>query len=153
MKFRTDSFPMQGLMYKYFIQTLHLVEPPLVKAGKKTSRVGLTVSTSGITIMDASTGEITSEISIYDIAHCSTDANFPTVFSFIATNKNETNECYCFASRKRKLAQKATLTIAEAFQLAFEIWQNSSAEKQSPAILNSGNHSSRHWVHFDEDLD
>ncbi|ODM94709.1 Low density lipoprotein receptor adapter protein 1-B, partial [Orchesella cincta] len=152
----------------------------MVKAGQKTSRVGLKVSTSGITILEPNTGETRLEISIYDIAHCSTDSSFPNVFSFIATNKNDVNECYCFAARKRKMAQQITLTIAQSFNLAFEIWQNSSLEKDTSdhfggqdnvrviigstdsaqSCSSSGSSSANHnpvedirsgqWVHFDE---
>jgi len=44
-----------------------------VKAGQKTSRVGLKVSTSGITILEPNTGETRLEISIYEWVHTYVD--------------------------------------------------------------------------------
>jgi len=140
----------------------------MAKAGKKPYRVGLNISSDGVTLSEQSSGEIRMAISIYDIAHCSADAQHPNVFSFIATNKNDVNECYCFATRKRKQAQHITLTIAQAFNVAFEMWQNSSMENNGagssvsdneivPVVVgSSGSVGSsgcgvQEWVAFDQD--
>ena len=72
------------------------------------------------------------------ISYCSADATYDHVFDFIATNKNNTMECHAFLCKKRKMvnttsncllfklnvqAQSATLTIAQAFNLAYSYWQ------------------------------
>ena len=53
------------------------------------------------------------DTSILRISYCSTDTTHNNVFAFIATNKNETLECHAFAAQHRKMAQAATLTIAQ----------------------------------------
>ena len=53
------------------------------------------------------------------------------------------------------MAQQVTLTIAESFNLAFEIWQNNSGEMGLES-KRSHETSAKHlqsWVHFDDDTD
>lgn len=77
-------------------------------------------------------------MSIYRISYCSADATFDRVVAFIATNKNETFECHAFLTSKRKIAQAAALTISQAFNIAFEKWQEKSESKSKPDF-NSNN--------------
>ena len=49
------------------------------------------------------------------ISYCSTDTAHNSVFAFIATNKNDTLECHAFLCPHRKMAQAATLTIAQVY--------------------------------------
>jgi len=51
------------------------------------------------------------------------------VFAFIAVNKDESLECHAFLCRKRKIAQAASLTVAQAFNLAFSSWTNDQKNK------------------------
>jgi hypothetical protein len=67
---------------------------------------------------------------IFRISYCSADATFDHVFAFIATNKDNTMECHAFLCPKRKMAQAATLTIAQAFNLAFECWQREKEKRK-----------------------
>lgn len=62
------------------------------------------------------------------ISYCSADATHDHVFAFIATNMNETMECHAFLCPKRKMAQTVTLTVARAFNTAYEAWQLSQAD-------------------------
>ncbi|KAL2737203.1 low density lipoprotein receptor adapter protein 1-like isoform X1 [Vespula maculifrons] len=62
------------------------------------------------------------------ISYCSADATHDHVFAFIATNLNETMECHAFLCPKRKMAQTVTLTVAQAFNTAYEAWQLSQAD-------------------------
>lgn len=50
------------------------------------------------------------------------------MFAFIATNLNETMECHAFLCPKRKMAQTVTLTVAQAFNTAYEAWQLSQSD-------------------------
>ncbi|XP_059082612.1 uncharacterized protein LOC131880113 [Tigriopus californicus] len=97
---------------------------------KKLPHVKLTISLRGIHMIDLITEETRLEVSVYRISYCSADATYDRVFAFIATNKNETLECHAFLCPKRKMAQSATLTIAQAFNLAFELWQTSQERKR-----------------------
>lgn len=92
-------------------------------SGKKLPRVSLAVSLKGIRMTDLATEEDQLQVSIYRISYCSADATHDHVFAFIATNLNETMECHAFLCPKRKMAQTVTLTVAQAFNTAYEAWQ------------------------------
>lgn len=98
---------------------------------KKLPRVALTVNPKGIVTRDLSTGEKHLDFSIYRISFCSADASYDRVVAFIGTNKNETLECHAFLCSKRKVAQAAALTISQAFNIAFELWERAKEEKSS----------------------
>ncbi|XP_067145264.1 low density lipoprotein receptor adapter protein 1-B-like [Centruroides vittatus] len=98
-------------------------------SSKKLQRVAMTVNPKGILISDLNSGETQSNFSIYRISFCSADANYDRVVAFIATNKNETYECHAFLCSKRKVAQAAALTISQAFNIAFDIWEHAQGEK------------------------
>ncbi|XP_015596960.1 low density lipoprotein receptor adapter protein 1 isoform X2 [Cephus cinctus] len=97
-------------------------------SSKKLQRVSLAVSLKGIRMTDLATEEDQLQISIYRISYCSADAMHDHVFAFIATNLNETMECHAFLCPKRKMAQTVTLTVAQAFNTAYEAWQLSQAD-------------------------
>ena len=89
----------------------------------KVERVALTISLRGIKMVQCTTSEIRLDVSIYRVSYCSTDTSHSSVFAFIATNRNDTLECHAFVCPHRKMVQAATLTIAQAFNLAFKSWQ------------------------------
>merc|ERR1711892_1521118 len=93
------------------------------KLDRKLDRVALTISLRGIKMVDCGTNVLHLDFSIYRISYCSADATYDHVFSYIATNRNNTMECHAYLCPKRKMAQSATLTIAQAFSLAYEYWQ------------------------------
>jgi low density lipoprotein receptor adapter protein 1 len=95
------------------------------KQDRKLERVALTISLRGIHMEpQGSDLEASTNFSIYRVSYCSTDTLAHTSsFAFIATNKNDTLECHAFLCPHRKMAQAATLTIAQAFNLAFKQWK------------------------------
>ncbi|POI31089.1 hypothetical protein CIB84_005160, partial [Bambusicola thoracicus] len=65
------------------------------------------------------------------ISYCTADKIHDKVFAYIAQNQlNENLECHAFLCTKRKMAQAVTLTVAQAFKIAFEFWQASKEEKE-----------------------
>merc|ERR1711892_912317 len=100
------------------------------KDDRKLNKVALMVSVKGIKMSDLETGNIKFDFSIYRISYCSADATFTHVFAFIAVNRNESLECHAFLGRRKKIAQAATLTIAQAFNLAFDRWKEKSEEEK-----------------------
>ncbi|KDR18200.1 Low density lipoprotein receptor adapter protein 1 [Zootermopsis nevadensis] len=92
-------------------------------SGKKLQRVELSVDLHGIKVVDLGTEDTHLEVSIYRISNCSADAAHDRVFAFIAKNTNETMECHAFLCHKRKIAQTITLTVAQSFNTAYELWQ------------------------------
>ncbi|XP_077363221.1 low density lipoprotein receptor adapter protein 1-B-like isoform X2 [Festucalex cinctus] len=99
-------------------------------SGKKATKVYLKVTPQGITLYDSSTDNCLENISIYRISYCTVDKVHERVFAFIAQNTfNGTLECHAYLCSKRKEAQAVALTVAQAFGLAFELWQVTREEK------------------------
>jgi len=93
------------------------------KHDRKVERVALTISLRGIKVVEVATGACTLDFSIYRVSYCSADLTYDHVFAFIVTNRDGSLECHAFLCPKRKVAQAATLTIAQAFNLAFKVWE------------------------------
>ncbi|XP_030075345.1 low density lipoprotein receptor adapter protein 1 [Microcaecilia unicolor] len=93
-------------------------------SGKKLQKVMLKVSPRGIVLHDGGTSDLIENVSIYRISYCTADKMHDKVFAYIAQSQlNETLECHAFLCTKRKVAQAVTLTVAQAFKVAFEFWQ------------------------------
>ncbi|XP_074970584.1 low density lipoprotein receptor adapter protein 1 isoform X2 [Phalacrocorax aristotelis] len=100
-------------------------------SGKKLQKVTLKVSPRGIVLNDSRTNELIENVSIYRISYCTADKIHDKVFAYIAQNQlNENLECHAFLCTKRKMAQAVTLTVAQAFKIAFEFWQAAKEEKE-----------------------
>ncbi|XP_061452569.1 low density lipoprotein receptor adapter protein 1 isoform X2 [Rhineura floridana] len=114
-------------------------------SGRKLRKVTLKVSPRGIILSDSLTNEPIENISIYRISYCTADKVHDKVFAYIAQSQYSENlECHAFLCTKRKMAQAVTLTVAQAFKLAFEFWQASKEEKEKreKAILEGESTSS-----------
>uniref|UniRef100_A0A8B9KFZ2 PID domain-containing protein n=1 Tax=Astyanax mexicanus TaxID=7994 RepID=A0A8B9KFZ2_ASTMX len=93
-------------------------------SGKKLQKVTLKVSPRGIILYDSASNQLIENISIYRISYCTADKMHDKVFAYIAQSQgNETLECHAFLCTKKKVAQAVTLTVAQAFRVAFEFWQ------------------------------
>uniref|UniRef100_A0A8B9SAC0 Low density lipoprotein receptor adaptor protein 1 n=1 Tax=Apteryx owenii TaxID=8824 RepID=A0A8B9SAC0_APTOW len=138
---------LEGMLFRLKYMGMTLVEQPkgeelsaaAVKrivatakaSGKKLQKVTLKVSPRGIVLNDSGTNELIENISIYRISYCTADKIHDKVFAYIAQNQlNENLECHAFLCTKRKMAQAVTLTVAQAFKIAFEFWQASKEEKE-----------------------
>lgn len=104
------------------------------QVSRKPERVSLHVSLQGIRMAHTTTSELLLHTSIYKISYCSADAHYDHVFAFIATNDNDTCECHAFLCPKRKMAQAVTVSIAQAFNLAYEYWKMAVENKESGVI-------------------
>uniref|UniRef100_A0A8C1N0I4 Low density lipoprotein receptor adaptor protein 1b n=1 Tax=Cyprinus carpio TaxID=7962 RepID=A0A8C1N0I4_CYPCA len=92
--------------------------------GKKLQKVTLKVSPRGIILYDSVSNQLIENVSIYRISYCTADKMHDKVFAYIAqSQRNETLECHAYLCTKRKVAQAVTLTVAQAFRVAFEFWQ------------------------------
>ncbi|XP_018413530.1 PREDICTED: low density lipoprotein receptor adapter protein 1 isoform X1 [Nanorana parkeri] len=100
-------------------------------SGKKLQKVLLKVTPRGIILYDSVTNQLIENVSIYRISYCTADKLHDKVFAYIAqSQQNETLECHAFLCAKRKMAQAVTLTVAQAFKVAFEFWQVSRDNKE-----------------------
>ncbi|KAF3833582.1 hypothetical protein F7725_024786 [Dissostichus mawsoni] len=97
----------------------------LAKAmGKKPQKVALKISPQGILLFDSLSNKQLENVSIYRISYCTVDKLNDKVFAYIAQNTlNGTLECHAYLCSKRKVAQAVALTVAQAFTIAFELWQ------------------------------
>ncbi|NXX48269.1 ARH protein, partial [Tricholaema leucomelas] len=100
-------------------------------SGKKLQKVTLKVSPRGIVLNDSGTKELIENVSIYRISYCTADKIHDKVFAYIAQSQgSESLECHAFLCPRRKTAQAVTLTVAQAFKIAFELWQAAKEEKE-----------------------
>uniref|UniRef100_H3CV50 Low density lipoprotein receptor adaptor protein 1a n=1 Tax=Tetraodon nigroviridis TaxID=99883 RepID=H3CV50_TETNG len=99
-------------------------------AGKKPQKVALKISPKGIVLYDSLTNKLLENVSIYRVSYCTVDKLHDKVFAYIAQNTlNGTLECHAYLCSKKKVAQAVALTVAQAFTVAFELWQEAKEEK------------------------
>ncbi|KAK4825019.1 hypothetical protein QYF61_023023 [Mycteria americana] len=104
---------------------------------RKFQKVILTVSPRGISLQDADTKEMVENISIYRISYCTTDKLQNKVFAYVAQSQESgALECHAFLSPKKKIAQAVTLTVAQAFQMALDLWEASHAGSRQEQPLH-----------------
>ncbi|XP_051730974.1 low density lipoprotein receptor adapter protein 1 isoform X1 [Ctenopharyngodon idella] len=99
-------------------------------SAKKFRKVTLTVSPKGIIISDTETNDLVEDVSIYRISYCTTDKTQDKVFAYVSQSQfNETLECHAFLCQKKKIAQAVTLTVAQAFKVALDMWEIAQEDK------------------------
>ncbi|XP_042151047.1 low density lipoprotein receptor adapter protein 1a isoform X2 [Oncorhynchus tshawytscha] len=99
--------------------------------GQKPLKMSLKVSPQGLMLYDRLTNQLLDNISIYRISYCTADKLHDKVFAYISQNPlNGTLECHAYLCPKRKVAQAVTLTVAQAFRVAFELWQVAKEEEE-----------------------
>lgn len=88
--------------------------------GTKTPKVELTISIDGVAVQEPKTKRILHQYPLHRISYCADDKGEKKFFSFIAKESpdSEQHSCYVFVSDK--LAEEITLTIGQAFDLAYK---------------------------------
>ncbi|XP_040016680.1 low density lipoprotein receptor adapter protein 1 isoform X2 [Gasterosteus aculeatus] len=101
---------------------------------KKFRKVTLTVSPKGIIMTDTETTDLIENVSIYRISYCTADKTQDKVFAYVSQSPfNETLECHAFLCQKKKIAQAVTLTVAQAFKVALDMWEIAQEDKNKKA--------------------
>ncbi|XP_019868451.2 PTB domain-containing adapter protein ced-6 [Aethina tumida] len=128
----------EGIRKLRFTQQLRKSE-----TGAKTRKVELTISIDGVAIQEPRTHTILHQFPLHRISYCADDKGEKKFFSFIAKQPNQvdneaedTHECFVFISDK--LAEEITLTIGQAFELAYKRFLETSGkdlESQRRAML------------------
>ncbi|KAK0135531.1 Low density lipoprotein receptor adapter protein 1-B [Merluccius polli] len=99
-------------------------------SAKKFRKVTLTVSPKGIILTDTETTDLIEDVSIYRISYCTADKTQDKVFAYVSQSPfNETLECHAFLCQKKKIAQAVTLTVAQAFKVALDLWEIAQEDK------------------------
>ncbi|KAG0423619.1 hypothetical protein HPB47_000613 [Ixodes persulcatus] len=86
--------------------------------GTKVPKVELTISVDGVAVQDPKSKRIFHQHPLHRISYCADDKSDKKSFSFIAKESDgERHSCFVFSSEK--LAEEITLTIGQAFDLAY----------------------------------
>ncbi|XP_031757787.1 low density lipoprotein receptor adapter protein 1-like isoform X2 [Xenopus tropicalis] len=103
-------------------------------SAKKLQKVIVTVTPGGLSLQDGETSQLIDNVSIYRISYCTTDKVQDKVFAYVAQNQaSESLECHAFLCPKKKLAQAVTLTVAQAFKVALDLWESAHEGKEQPS--------------------
>uniref|UniRef100_A0A183GSA9 PID domain-containing protein n=1 Tax=Heligmosomoides polygyrus TaxID=6339 RepID=A0A183GSA9_HELPZ len=90
------------------------------QSGAKLQKVDIQINVEGVTIVDYKTKTVLHRYPLQKISFCADDKQDKRIFSFIAKSQSdpEKHECYVFLSDK--MAEQITLTVGEAFDLAYK---------------------------------
>lgn len=87
--------------------------------GFKLPRVELHINLDGVNIVDAKSKIVLYKYPLHRISFCADDKNDKRLFAFIVKQSADSDEHRCFVFLSDKLAEEITLTIGEAFDLAY----------------------------------
>ncbi|XP_030643108.1 PTB domain-containing engulfment adapter protein 1 isoform X1 [Chanos chanos] len=87
--------------------------------GQKTPKVELQISIYGVKILDPKTKEIQHNCQLHRISFCADDKTDKRIFTFICKD-SESNKHLCYVFDSEKCAEEITLTIGQAFDLAYK---------------------------------
>lgn len=86
--------------------------------GQKPPKVELTISADGVTVQDPKTKMIMHQYALHRISYCADDKSDKRMFTFIA-KAGDSNQHFCYVFDSEKCAEEITLTIGQAFDLAY----------------------------------
>lgn len=113
----------EGIRKLQFNQQLKKAE------GTKMSKVELTISIDGVAIQEPKTKRIMHQYPLHRISYCADDKGEKKFFSFIAKEGAESEKHMCFVFVSDKLAEEITLTIGQAFELAYKRFLDTSGKE------------------------
>ncbi|XP_019768928.1 PTB domain-containing engulfment adapter protein 1 [Dendroctonus ponderosae] len=112
------------------------------ETGAKTKKVELTISVDGVAIQEPRTHSILHQFPLHQISYCADDKGEKKFFSFIAkqqSSEGKSDDAHlCFVFISDKLAEDITLTIGQAFELAYKRFLDTSGkdlETQQKAVI------------------
>ncbi|XP_022422937.1 PTB domain-containing engulfment adapter protein 1 isoform X2 [Delphinapterus leucas] len=86
--------------------------------GQKIPKVELQISIYGVKILDPKTKEVQHNCQLHRISFCADDKTDKRIFTFICKD-SESNKHLCYVFDSEKCAEEITLTIGQAFDLAY----------------------------------
>ncbi|XP_044071898.1 PTB domain-containing engulfment adapter protein 1 isoform X6 [Siniperca chuatsi] len=87
--------------------------------GQKTPKVELQISIYGVKILDLKTKDVQHNCQLHRISFCADDKTDKRIFTFICKD-SESNKHLCYVFDSEKCAEEITLTIGQAFDLAYK---------------------------------
>ncbi|XP_071977087.1 PTB domain-containing engulfment adapter protein 1 isoform X4 [Engystomops pustulosus] len=86
--------------------------------GRKTPKVELQISIYGVKILEPKSKEVLYNCQLHRISFCADDKTDKRIFTFICKD-SESNKHLCYVFDSEKCAEEITLTIGQAFDLAY----------------------------------
>lgn len=103
--------------------------------GGKLQKVSLSISSKFIKLKDVAKESKLEDLPLYRVSYCTVDPYYDKVFCYISRNPEDKKlECHAFLCSKKSKAEAITLTVAQAFNIAYEKWQNHKKAKQRKAV-------------------
>ncbi|XP_035250442.1 PTB domain-containing engulfment adapter protein 1 isoform X2 [Anguilla anguilla] len=87
--------------------------------GQKTPKVELQISIYGVKLLDPKTKDVLYNCQLHRISFCADDKTDKRIFTFICKD-SESNKHLCYVFDSEKCAEEITLTIGQAFDLAYK---------------------------------
>ncbi|XP_022118328.2 low density lipoprotein receptor adapter protein 1-A-like [Pieris rapae] len=118
----------------------------------KLPKVNVDISSKGIIVSDAESQENVLSVSIYRISYCSADAANARVFAVVegkTAGSSETHIVHVFVCARRRQARALALSLAHAFNDAYQAWQASEAS----SLQAGGRRRVTPWANFSSDSD
>ncbi|XP_047535555.1 low density lipoprotein receptor adapter protein 1-like isoform X1 [Vanessa atalanta] len=140
---RAASAPATALAVRSALHTAKTVN-------KKLQRVNLDISSKGILVTDADSQENVLSVSIYRISYCSADAANARVFAVVegkCVGGDDSHVVHVFVCARRRQARALALSLAHAFNDAYQAWQ----ANQAASLKSGGKRLVTPWVHFPDE--
>ncbi|CAL1537819.1 unnamed protein product [Lymnaea stagnalis] len=93
--------------------------------GQKPPKVELLISADAVTVLDPKSRTIIHQYPLHRISYCADDKSDKRMFTFIAKEANG-NQHFCYVFDSERCAEEITLTIGQAFDLAYKRFLDSS---------------------------
>ncbi|ODM98552.1 PTB domain-containing engulfment adapter protein 1 [Orchesella cincta] len=123
----TEAEQPKGIdVVKDCIRKLKLDEEIRRAEGGKTPKAEVTISIDGVAVQEPKGKKVLHQFPLHQISYCADDKAEKKFFSFIAKD-GEVHRCFVFSSEK--LAEEITLTIGQAFDLAYRRFLESSGRE------------------------
>nr|XP_038939384.1 PTB domain-containing engulfment adapter protein 1 isoform X3 [Rattus norvegicus]ABG66963.1 CED-6 [Rattus norvegicus] len=118
--------------------------------GQKIPKVELQISIYGVKILEPKTKEVQHNCQLHRISFCADDKTDKRIFTFICKD-SESNKHLCFVFDSEKCAEEITLTIGQAFDLAYRKFLESGGKdvetrKQIAGMQKRSSRGSRCWI-------
>lgn len=104
---------------KESIKKLEFQEHLKRSEGEKIKRIELTISIDGVAIRESKTKQILHQFPLHRISYCADDKSERKYLSFITKVQENSDRHECFVFVSDKLSEEITLTIGQAFELAY----------------------------------
>lgn len=104
---------------KESIKKLEFQEHLKRSEGEKIRRIELTISIDGVAIRDPKTKQNIHQFPLHRISYCADDKSERKYLSFITKVQEGSDRHECFVFVSDKLSEEITLTIGQAFELAY----------------------------------